>query len=88
MQDKGRDQTIICVVENIRDVIAIENTHQFTGTYHVLGNIISPVDGIGPEDLQIDSLVERVKADGIRKSSWHWPPPWRATPPSSTSRAN
>ena len=65
--NKGRDQTIICVVENIRDVIAIENTHQFTGTYHVLGNIISPVDGIGPEDLQIDSLVERVKTDGIRE---------------------
>lgn len=59
--NKGRDQSVICVVENIRDVIAIENTHQFNGTYHVLGDIISPVDGIGPEDIQIDSLVERVQ---------------------------
>jgi len=65
--NKARDQSVICVVENIRDVIAIENTHQFNGAYHVLGDIISPVDGIGPESIQIESLVERVKHDGIRE---------------------
>jgi recombination protein RecR len=62
-----REPSLICVVENIRDVIAVENTHQFKGTYHVLGDIISPVDGIGPEDIQIDSLVERVKAGDIKE---------------------
>jgi recombination protein RecR len=62
-----REPSLVCVVENIRDVIAVENTHQFTGTYHVLGDIISPVDGIGPEDIQIESLVERVKAGGIKE---------------------
>lgn len=56
-----RHQKIICVVENIRDVIAIENTQQFNGTYHVLGGIISPLDGIGPNDLQIESLVARIR---------------------------
>lgn len=56
-----RHQKIICVVENIRDVIAIENTQQFNGTYHVLGGIISPLDGIGPNDLQIESLIARIK---------------------------
>ncbi len=55
-----RKQEIICVVENIRDVIAIESTLQFNGTYHVLGGIISPLDGIGPEQLNIASLVQRV----------------------------
>jgi recombination protein RecR len=63
----ARDQSFVCVVENIRDVIAVENTNQFKGTYHVLGDIISPVDGIGPEDIQIDSLVERVKAGEIKE---------------------
>lgn len=55
-----RMQEMICVVENIRDVIAIESTQQFNGTYHVLGGIISPLDGIGPDQLNIDSLVQRV----------------------------
>lgn len=55
-----RKQDIICVVENIRDVIAIESTQQFNGTYHVLGGVISPLDGIGPEQLTIEALVNRV----------------------------
>jgi recombination protein RecR len=57
----SRRQEMICVVENIRDVIAIESTQQYSGLYHVLGGIISPLDGIGPDQLQIDTLVERVK---------------------------
>ena len=56
-----RRQEMICVVENIRDVIAIESTQQYNGLYHVLGGIISPLDGIGPDQLQIDTLIERVK---------------------------
>jgi recombination protein RecR len=56
-----RKQEMICVVENIRDVIAIESTQQFNGVYHVLGGIISPLDGIGPEQLQIDSLIKRIR---------------------------
>jgi recombination protein RecR len=55
-----RKQDIICVVENIRDVIAIESTQQYSGTYHVLGGIISPLDGIGPDQLNIESLIHRV----------------------------
>ena len=62
--DPRRDSSTICVVENIRDVMAIENTQQYHGLYHVLGGIISPMDGIGPADLEIDSLVDRVK-DGV-----------------------
>ncbi len=58
--DHARKQYMICVVENIRDVIAIESTQQFNGIYHVLGGIISPLDGIGPDKLEIDSLVARV----------------------------
>lgn len=60
-----RDQSLICVVENIRDVIAIESTQQFNGTYHVLGGIISPLDGVGPDQLMIESLVARVKNETI-----------------------
>lgn len=56
-----RRQDMICVVENIRDVIAIESTQQYNGLYHVLGGIISPLDGVGPDQLQIDSLIERIK---------------------------
>jgi recombination protein RecR len=56
-----RDQAIICVVQDTRDVLAIENTSQFTGTYHVLGGNISPIAGIGPGDLNIDSLISRIK---------------------------
>ena len=60
-----RDKSVICVVENIQDVMAVENTQQFNGLYHVLGGVISPMDGIGPSDLEIDSLVERVRQGGI-----------------------
>jgi len=63
--NSGRQKNTICVVENIRDVIAIENTQQFNGTYHVLGGIISPLDGIGPEQLTIEPLIERVKKDKV-----------------------
>lgn len=62
-----RDSSIVCVVENVQDVMAIENTQQFNGLYHVLGGIISPIDGIGPSDLEIDSLVERVAEGGIKE---------------------
>jgi recombination protein RecR len=58
--DKSRDGSLICVVEDIRDVMAIENTRQFRGLYHVLGGIISPMDGTGPADLEIESLISRV----------------------------
>jgi len=61
----SRKQGILCVVENIRDVIAIESTQQFNGIYHVLGGIISPLDGVGPEQLTIDSLIQRVTQEGI-----------------------
>ena len=63
--DSRRDSSTICVVENVQDVMAIENTQQFHGLYHVLGGIISPMDGIGPSDLNIDSLVKRVEEGGI-----------------------
>lgn len=63
--DARRDKSTICVVENIQDVMAIENTQQYHGLYHVLGGIISPMEGIGPADLEINSLVERVGAGGI-----------------------
>ena len=62
-----RDNSVVCVVENIKEVMAIENTVQYRGLYHVLGGIISPIDGIGPSDLQIDSLVERVSSGGIKE---------------------
>jgi len=58
--DRARKQHLICVVETIRDVIAIESTQQYNGLYHVLGGIISPLDGIGPDQLQIESLIKRV----------------------------
>ena len=62
-----RKQDMLCVVENIRDVIAIESTQQFNGIYHVLGGIISPLDGIGPEQLMIDALLQRVKEDQVEE---------------------
>ena len=65
--DKSRDASTLCVVENIREVMAIENTTQFNGLYHVLGGIISPIDGIGPSDLQITGLEERVKQGGVKE---------------------
>lgn len=65
--DSRRDAATICVVENVQDVLAVENTQQFHGLYHVLGGIISPMDGIGPADLEIDSLVSRVAAGGVKE---------------------
>ena len=65
--DHRRDASTVCVVENIQDVMAIENTQQFHGLYHVLGGIISPMDGIGPRDLEIDSLVERVAGGDVKE---------------------
>ena len=65
--DSRRDATTICVVENVQDVLAVENTQQFHGLYHVLGGIISPMDDIGPADLEIDSLVSRVAAGGVKE---------------------
>ncbi|MBQ5466630.1 MAG: recombination protein RecR [Muribaculaceae bacterium] len=61
----NRDPSIVCVVENVKDVMSIENTHQHHGLYHVLGGLISPMDGIGPQDIEIDSLVQRVAQGGI-----------------------
>ncbi len=63
----SREHTVICVVEDIRDVLAIENTGQFHGVYHVLGGVISPMDGIGPEDLFIDPLIKRISNEKIRE---------------------
>lgn len=60
-----RDSSTICVVENVQDVMAVENTQQYTGLYHVLGGVISPVDGVGPGNIEIQSLVDRVKAGGV-----------------------
>ena len=65
--DEKRDKSIVCVVENIKDVISIENTRQFNGVYHVLGGIISPIDGISPNDIEIESLVERVKTGNVKE---------------------
>lgn len=63
--NQARNRSVICVVENIRDVMSIENTQQFNGLYHVLGGIISPMDGIGPADLEIESLIKRVEKGEI-----------------------
>lgn len=63
----SRDASVLCVVENVRDVMAVENTQQFNGLYHVLGGVISPMDGIGPGDLQIESLVERVREGTVKE---------------------
>lgn len=61
--NKLRDHSLVCVVSDVRDVIAIENTGQYKGVYHVLGGVISPIEGVGPSDLHIDSLVERAAAE-------------------------
>lgn len=63
----GRDSKTVCVVENIKDVMSVENTQQYKGLYHVLGGIISPMDGIGPNDLEIESLVKRVQDEDIKE---------------------
>jgi recombination protein recR len=65
--DTSRDRSTVCVVENVKDVMMVENTAQFRGLYHVLGGIISPIDGIGPADLEIDSLVKRVAEGEVRE---------------------
>lgn len=61
-----RERSIVCVVEDTRDVMAIENTSQYTGLYHVLGGVISPINGVGPADLKIESLIERVSSPGAQ----------------------
>lgn len=66
-QSPKRDRTTICVVEDTRDVMAIENTNQYQGVYHVLGGLISPMDGVGPADLRIDGLVDRVRQGDIKE---------------------
>ncbi|MDE5849775.1 MAG: recombination mediator RecR [Muribaculaceae bacterium] len=63
--DKSRDTSIICVVENVKDLLTIESTHEQKGLYHVLGGLISPLDGVSPSDLEIQSLIDRVAAGGI-----------------------
>lgn len=65
--NERRDVSVVCVVESVKDVIVFENTRSFNGKYHVLGGVISPIDGIGPDKLQIDSLVARVAAGGINE---------------------
>ncbi|MDE6144714.1 MAG: recombination mediator RecR [Muribaculaceae bacterium] len=69
-----RDSSTICVVETVKDVMSIENTGQFRGLYHVLGGVISPIDGIGPDQLEIDSLIARVEAGGINEIILALPP--------------
>lgn len=65
--DDLRDHSIVCVVESVKDVMSFENTRQYTGVYHVLGGVISPVDGIGPEQLEVDSLVTRVASGDVKE---------------------
>ncbi|MFP5470897.1 MAG: recombination mediator RecR [Bacteroidia bacterium] len=65
--NSARDHSTLCVVEDVRDLMAIENTMQFKGVYHVLGGVISPMDGIGPNDLKIDSLIEKVKTGKVQE---------------------
>jgi recombination protein RecR len=83
-----RKQNIICVVENIRDVIAIESTQQFNGTYHVLGGIISPLDGIGPDQLNIDSLVQRIQTEQTEELILLYRPTFKAIQPFTIFRKN
>ncbi|MDD2960850.1 MAG: recombination mediator RecR [Muribaculaceae bacterium] len=63
----ARERSVVCVVENVKDVMSIENTHQHRGLYHVLGGLISPMDGVGPQDIEIDSLIERVKCGEVKE---------------------
>jgi recombination protein RecR len=74
-----RNQELICVVENIRDVIAIESTQQYNGTYHVLGGVISPLDGIGPDQLNIESLIHRIAKEETKELIFHLIPTYKAT---------
>lgn len=66
-QSHSRDRQTICVVENVQDVMSIENTGQYHGLYHVLGGVISPMDGVGPSDIEIDSLIARILPENIRE---------------------
>jgi recombination protein RecR len=66
-KNKNREEQVLCVVSDIRDVMAIEATEQYNGRYHVLGGIISPMDGIGPADLQIDSLIKRAESGAVKE---------------------
>jgi recombination protein RecR len=66
-QSTRRDRTVVCVVEDIRDVLAIENTNQYSGLYHVLGGVISPIQGIGPDELKIDSLIARIAQGELKE---------------------
>ena len=66
-QSHSRDKQTLCVVENVQDVMSIENTGQYRGLYHVLGGVISPMDGVGPAQLEIDSLVARIESEGIKE---------------------
>lgn len=65
--DENRDTSVICVVENVKDVMVLEATRQYNGLYHVLGGLISPMDGIGPQSIEIESLVERVREGGVEE---------------------
>lgn len=65
--DKRRDETTVCVVEGIRDVMAVEDTGQYRGVYHVLGGVVSPIEGVGPADLNIDALLQRVETEGVKE---------------------
>ncbi|HIZ87865.1 MAG TPA: recombination mediator RecR [Candidatus Coprenecus pullistercoris] len=65
--DSHRDHSVICVVESVRDVMSIEETGEYNGVYHVLGGVISPMDGVGPDDLHMASLVQRVSSDDVRE---------------------
>lgn len=66
-KDPVRNKQLLCVVGSVKDVMAIENTQQFAGVYHILGGVISPLEGIGPEDIHIDSLIERIKAQEVQE---------------------
>lgn len=65
--DNSRDKSVLCVVENVKDLLTIESTHEHNGLYHVLGGVISPLDGVSPSDLEIGSLTDRVAAGGIKE---------------------
>ncbi len=65
--DRTRDHSLVCVVESLRDVLSIENTGQYRGLYHILGGIISPMDGVGPSGLHIRELIERIKSEGVKE---------------------
>lgn len=66
-ENPSRDRSIICLVENIRDVMAVENTHAYNGLYHVLGGVISPIEGVGPDQLSIDLLMERLRSGTVKE---------------------